>query len=215
MEAKIALEILAKRSGDLGGLMPAFNFEQSIFELPLPGGIVIPAIFSAGPTLAFEAGLDSSVGASVSATLGALVKFEDFHVHGNLLDITKSTATGGKPSVAPVASLNHLVGSVDIGVSAAPVLSLGFDILGAFSFDAQLRLTAPRLGAGFDAGFKDGGFCAGSAVETGVSLESTLSTSLVFSVKQKSGGVVGGTFFEHVLFEEGIKLAETCFPVQI
>src|SRR5690606_28725645 len=122
--------------------------ERSIIALPLPGGLVIQGLFSTGPKLDFKAGITSSMSGKLNFTLGAESALPNGQIHGDLVDPSKSSSTGfDQFSVKPVFDVNELTASYRIEAYAQPTLSLGFDVLNMFGFEAALKLRAPSVAA--------------------------------------------------------------------
>ncbi|KAF8428321.1 hypothetical protein EV426DRAFT_337351 [Tirmania nivea] len=196
------------------------TFSKSIATLPL-GGIVIPQIFSLGPTLDFEMGASLSVDHDGSFTFGIKAALpNEAIINANVLDPLKSNASGfdGATAEAIPFTVGSLSGSMTASAFAMPVLSIGFEVLGGvFGAETSIKFKVPSFNADISAEFDPLGVCKqdAGASKTGV--------------KIKTSGVADATFFvgtdqtigeiaavNKVLFKkEFMTIPATCIEVDI
>ena len=196
------------------------TFSKSIVTLPL-GGIVIPQIFSLGPTLDFEMGASLTVDNDGSFTFGIKAGLPNGAIiNANVLDPLKSNASGFDGATAEVIpfTVENLTGSMTASAFAMPVLGIGFEVLGGvFGAETSIKLKVPSINAEFSAEFDPLGVCKqdAGASKTGVRI--------------KTSGVADATFFvgtdqtvgeiaavNKVLFKkEFLTIPATCIEIDI
>ncbi|KAF0331877.1 hypothetical protein K4K61_011088 [Colletotrichum sp. SAR11_59] len=111
--------------------------------------VSVPGVVQLGPGVAFAVGLDFDVSAAVGVTAGLSVNLPDGNVHLDLLDSSKSSATGWEPKYSSYANITEAA-DVRVDASADVTVELTIKLLGGL-VDLSSGLTATP---GFDNHFK-------------------------------------------------------------
>ncbi|KAF9881521.1 isoamyl alcohol [Colletotrichum karsti] len=111
--------------------------------------VSVPGVVQLGPGVAFAVGLDFDVSAAVGVTAGLSVALPDGNVHLDLLDSSKSVATGWEPKYSSYANITEAA-DVRVDASADVTVQLAIKLLGGL-VDLSSGLTATP---GFDNRFK-------------------------------------------------------------
>ncbi|KAJ3953848.1 hypothetical protein N0V92_009678 [Colletotrichum tropicale] len=111
--------------------------------------VSVPGVVQLGPGVAFAVGLDFDVSAAVGVTAGLSVNLPDGNVHLDLLDSSKSSATGWEPKYSSYANITEAA-DVRVDASADVTVELAIKLLGGL-VDLSSGLTATP---GFDNHFK-------------------------------------------------------------
>ncbi|KAL0944692.1 isoamyl alcohol [Colletotrichum truncatum] len=128
----------------------AFSHELKYAPDELSYSLVsVPGLVQLGPGVAFAVGLDVDVSAAVGVTAGLSVALPAGNVHLDLLDSSKSSATGWEPKYSSYANITQAA-DVRVDASADLTVQLAIKLLGGL-VDLSSGLTATP---GFDNRFK-------------------------------------------------------------
>ncbi|KAF3910248.1 hypothetical protein ABW21_db0204235 [Orbilia brochopaga] len=167
LRAKLEVEFKTERP-----TVQPLDYKQSVLpDLALPG-FSIPGIFTFGPSLQINLGLEVNFHGTVSATAGVEVNMpNEAFIVADIIG-TKSGASGFDTlDTSTSFSLNEASAEVEASLQIGPALALGIKALNTFGFEAVVQFKMPYLEAQGNIGREEGGFCphseADSETETG------------------------------------------------
>jgi hypothetical protein len=129
-EVQLSADVVAK-------FEQSFKYEPEDLSYSL---VNVPGIISLGPGIAFGIGVDIAASAAVGLTTGLTISLPDGNVHVDLVDGTKTAATGWTPEYKTFANISEAA-EVQLNAGAAVTVELAIKLLGGL-VDLSSGLTA-------------------------------------------------------------------------
>ncbi|KAJ6258891.1 hypothetical protein Dda_5786 [Drechslerella dactyloides] len=197
---------------------PGLKWDVNLFELGIPG-LSIPGIFTLGPSLQYQVGFQlAAAGGQGNFSLGVQTTIpNEATVIGNLLDVTKSSATGFEGStVKPILMLNEMSARANFYVYAQPVIGFGVRVLTQYGVEGAIELKLPYINADIVSGYNKDGFCPNDKLRrvSGAKSTSGANIELWFKAAKFTGFPSILSDFDRKLWGVRWPFYETCFPMQ-
>lgn len=203
-QARLELEITAD------GTVKDFSDSKQLLSVPIPGaGIAIGKIFKLGASLDYDIGLSASVQGHAAISYGLIGTISnDAVVKVDAMNTGNNRFSGWAPSfeTIPFKADAEVTGS--LAVYGKPSLSLGFNVLIKWGYEAELSMKLPEIATTLKAkADTNGGLCGVKANKAALEAAASVGVDLGFRVGEDNGGK---TLYEKSLYEKKYSIFNKC-----
>ncbi|PGH15679.1 hypothetical protein AJ79_02273 [Helicocarpus griseus UAMH5409] len=194
------------------------NFDQAIFEAPIPGaGIVIPRIFTLGAKAAFNIQGNIATWGTGTFTSGAKSTLPDgSKISVDLIDYAKSNVTGfDNAEVKPITDFDEASFNANIQVGPQIALTLGVEVLDKTGVEAGITFGLPTITFNATSGYDENGFCSpDDTITSGVEANSAANFDIVLAVKGQVNNIQESLYETKLVNHPIATFLDECFPME-